>query len=113
MGLQYNDYDMKVLKNVKSIDYYINKYPELDYMTIARYVTDYNNAVAGIDAKKVEIDALEGTIEMAELLLKEGELSQLELEEKEVSLAKAQYELEQYYVSMNMAYHNLITLCEK
>ena len=37
--------------------------------------------------------------------------SKLELMQQETSLAKAQYELEQYYVEMNLAYLNLVVYC--
>lgn len=110
--LDYSDYNMKELKDVQSIEYYIENYPEKDYMTLARYVTDYNNAVASINAKQVAIEALETDVNIASLLLQEGEISQLELAEKEVALAQAQYELEQYYANMNMAYYNLTQICE-
>lgn len=110
--LDYSDYNMKELKDVQSIEYYIENYPEKDYMTLARYVTDYNNVVVSINAKQVAIEALETDVNIASLLLQEGEISQLELAEKEVALAQAQYELEQYYANMNMAYYNLTQICE-
>lgn len=110
--LDYGSFDLKELKTVHDIDYYIENYPEKDYMTLARYVTNYNNAVAYIEAKKTEIESLKANVNMAELLAKEGELSELELLEKEVALAKAEYELEGYYVDMNIAYCNLNILCK-
>lgn len=111
-GLDYNKAEIKELKEIKSMDYYIEKYPEKDYMTIARYVTDYRNATAGIDAKQAEIDALKVTVKMAGVLLQEGEVSKLEYAKKSVSLAKAQYEQEQRYVELNIAYLRLTMLCE-
>ena len=81
-------------------------------MKLARYVTDCNNAIAGINAKKVEIDALETELSMAALLLESGEISQLDYSEKEVALARAQFELEQQYVEMNVGYWQLKMLCE-
>lgn len=110
--LDYSDVDMKEIKTVESVDYYIENYPEIDYMKLARYVTDCNNAIAEIQAKKVEINALEMDVTMAELLLEAGEISQLEYSEKEVTLAKAQFELEQQYVAMNVGYWQLMMLCE-
>lgn len=106
-GLDYSDYDVREMKDIESIDYYIENYPEKDYMTMARYVTDYKNAVSGIEAKKAEISYLEEEVKMATILFNEGEISKLEMTEKEVSLAKAQYELEQQYVAMNVAYLSL------
>ncbi len=110
-GLDYSDHDIKVVKNIESIEYYIENYPEKDYMTVARYVTDYNNAVSGIEAKQVEISCLEEEVKRVTLLYSEGEISKLEMVEKEVSLAKAQYELEQQYVEMNVAYLYVIQVC--
>ncbi|MCM1500285.1 MAG: hypothetical protein NC124_17620 [Clostridium sp.] len=111
-GLDYSRAEIKEMKELKSMDYYIEQYPEKDYMTIARYVTDYHNATAGIDAKQAEVDALKVTVKMAEMLLQEGEISKLEYAQKRVSLAKAQYELEQKYVEMNIAYWRLTALCK-
>ncbi len=110
--LDYSDIDMKEIRTVESVDYYIENYPEVDYMKLARYVTDCNNAIAGIQAKKVEINALETDVTMAGLLLEVGEISQLEYSEKEITLAKAQFELEQQYVAMNVGYWQLMMLCE-
>lgn len=110
--LDYSGINMKEIKSVESIDYYIENYPEIDYMKLARYVTDCNNAIAGINAKKVEIDALETELSMAALLLESGEISQLDYSEKEVALARAQFELEQQYVEMNVGYWQLKMLCE-
>lgn len=80
-------------------------------MTIAGYVTTYNNALAYIKAKKVEIEALNMKLDSAKLLYSNGEISRVEMKQQETGLAKAQYELEQYYVEMNQAYINLITYC--
>ena len=110
--LDYSDYDVKDKKSVESIDYYLENYPELDYMSLARYVTDYNNALAQIQAKEVEIDSLQTDVAMAKVLLDAGEISKLEYKEKEVNLAKAQFELEQQYVAMHVSYLQLMTLCE-
>ena len=110
--LDYSDYDVKDKKSVESIDYYLENYPELDYMSLARYVTDYNNAVAQIQAKEVEIDSLQTDVAMGKVLLDAGEISKLEYKEKEVSLAKAQFELEQQYVAMHVSYWQLMMLCE-
>lgn len=110
--LDYSDYDVKEKKSVESIDYYLENYPNLDYMSLARYVTDYNNASAQIQAKEVEIDSLQTDVAMGKVLLDAGEISKLEYKEKEVNLAKAQFELEQQYVAMNVSYWKLMTLCE-
>lgn len=109
-GLNYSDFDVKQLKSIQSLDYYKEHYPEKDSMVFARYVTDYNNAVLGIESKSVEVEAWKDEVSMAELLVQEGELSEWELEEKKLSLAQAEYELEQYYVQMNMAYYNITQL---
>ena len=111
-GLDYSEADIKEIKEIESMDYYIEKYPKKDYMTIARYVTDYNNAIIQIHAKQTEISALSTSVKMAERLLEEGEISKLEYAEKEVSLAKAQYELEQQYVELNVAYWRLRKIIE-
>ena len=110
--LEYSDIIMNEIKSIESIDYYMEKYPEVDYMKFACYVTDYNNAIAGIDAKKVEVAALETEVAMTALLLESGEISQLEYEEKEVALAKSQFELEQQNVALNVAYWQLMMLCK-
>lgn len=110
--LDYSDYDVKEKKSVESIDYYLENYPNLDYMSLARYVTDYNNASAQIQAKEVEIDSLQTDVAMGKVLLDAGEISKLEYKEKEVNLAKAQFELEQQYVAMNVSYWQLMMLCE-
>lgn len=110
--LDYSDYDVKSLKSIEGIDYYRENYPEKNYMTIARYVTDYNNAVTYIHAKQVEIDSIEKSLALSKMLLDEGELSEIEYMEGEVSLARAEYELEQYYISMNTAYVNIMSYCK-
>ena len=71
-----------------------------------------DNAVAQIQAKEVEIDSLQTDVAMGKVLLDAGEISKLEYKEKEVSLAKAQFELEQQYVAMNVSYWQLMMLCE-
>lgn len=111
-GLDYSKEEIKSVKEIESMDYYIEKYPKKDYMTIARYVTDYHNATVGITAKQAEIDALAVNLKMAGMLLQEGEISELEYAQKRVALAKAQYELEQKYVELNIAYWRLTMLCE-
>ena len=110
-NLDYSDYIIKENKDVESIDYYIEQYPAKNYMTMAGYVTSYKDAWAYIEAKKVEIGALTMKLDSAKLLYEAGELSKLELMQQETSLAKAQYELEQYYVEMNLAYLNLVVYC--
>lgn len=112
-NLDYNDYVIQEEKNVENIDYYIEQYPEKNYMTMAGYVTSYNNALAYIKAKKVEIESLTMKMDSTKLLYEAGELSKLELKQQETALAKAQYELEQYYVEMNVAYINLKVYCGK
>ena len=111
-NLDYNDYVIQEAKNVENIDYYIEQYPAKNHMTMAGYVTSYNNALAYIEAKKMEIESLTMKMDSAKLLYEAGELSKLELKQQEAALAKAQYELEQYYVEMNLAYINLITYCK-
>ena len=110
-NLNYSEYVMKEAKNVENIDYYIEQYPAKNHMTMAGYVTSYNNALAYIDAKKIEIESLAMKMDAANLLYEAGELSKLELKQQETALAKAQYELEQYYVEMNVAYINLKVYC--
>lgn len=110
-NLDYNDYVIQEEKNVENIDYYIEQYSDKNHMTMAGYVTSYNNALANIEAKKVEIESLTMKMDSAELLYEAGELSKLELKKQKAIFAKAQYELEQYYVEMNVAYVNLITYC--
>ena len=108
--LDYSDYVVKEEKDMKEIDYYMERYTGKNYMTIAGYVTTYN-ALAYIKAKKVEIEALNMKLDSAKLLYSNGEISRVEMKQQETGLAKAQYELEQYYVEMNQAYINLITYC--
>lgn len=110
-NLNYNDYAMKEKKSIESIDYYIEQYPAKNHMTMAGYVTSYNDALAYIEAKKVEIEALTMKSDSAKLLYEAGEVSKLELKQQEAVLAKAQYELEEYYVEMNLAYVNIKVYC--
>lgn len=105
--LEYSDFNMKERKEIQTLEYYKEKNPNIDSMVFARYITDYNNAILGIDSKMVLMESLETEVAMAELLVTEGELSQKELKEKRLTLAQAQYEIEQYYVQMNIAYLNL------
>lgn len=109
--LDYHDYVIKEKKNVKNIDDYLDQYPAKNHMTMAGYVTNYNNALAYIEAKEMELDSLTTKLEAAKLLYNAGEISKLELKQQETAAAKAQYELEQYYVEMNLAYINLIIYC--
>lgn len=111
-NLDYSDYSIKEKKDVETIDYYVEQYPEKNYMTMAGYATNYNNAIAYIEAKKIEIEALSMKLESSKLLYEAGEISKLELKQQEAALAKAQYELEQYYVEMNLAYINLNAYCK-
>ena len=69
------------------------------------------NHLENIKAKKVEIEALNMKMDSAKLLYSNGEISRVEMKQQETGLAKAQYELEQYYVELNQAYINLITYC--
>lgn len=110
--LDYSNYDMTTSKDVKDVEYYMEMYPEIDYMLFARYVTDYNNAVVKIQAQKESVSVLETKKKMASLLFEEGEISQLEFAETEVTLAEAKYKLEQLYVEMNLAFYYLDTLDE-
>ncbi len=110
-NLDYSNYVIKEKKDVQSIDDYLNRYPAKNHMTMAGYVTGYQNALAYIDAKEMEIAALEMQLESTKLLYDEGEISKMELKQQETAVAKAQYELERYYVEMNLAYINLIIYC--
>lgn len=110
-GYSYDD-DVKELKQVESLDYYINNYPNIDYIEIARYVTDYNNAVAKISAKELEVNAISKELELSTLLYNEGEISKLEYAEMEVGLSFAQFELEKLYVDMNTAYYRIQILLD-
>lgn len=78
-NLDYSDYSLKDKKEVNSLDYYLEKYPTKNHMTIADYVTSYNNALVYIEAKKVELDSLTMKLDSAKLLYSEGEISKLEL----------------------------------
>ena len=106
--LDYHDYVIKEKKNVKNIDDYLDQYPAKNHMTMAGYVTNYNNALAYMEAKEMELDSLTMKLDAAKLLYDAGEISKLELKQQEAAVAKAQYELEQYYVEMNLEYINLI-----
>ncbi|MCM1204944.1 MAG: hypothetical protein NC300_12450 [Bacteroidales bacterium] len=110
-GLDYADYPIKETKDVKSSEYYIGQYPAKNHMTMAGYVTNYQNALAYLEAKKIETEYLTMQTDSAKHLYDAGEISTLELKQQEVSLAKAIYEQEQYYVEMNLAYANLLLYC--
>jgi len=110
-NLDYSGYVLKEKKNVEGVDSYIEQFSAKNHMTIAGYVTSYNDALAYIEAKKVEIEALTMKLDSTKLLYEAGEVSKLELKQQEVALAKAQYELEQYYVEMNLAYVNIKAYC--
>lgn len=112
-NLDYSDYVIKEKKDVQSIDDYLKQYPAKNHMTMAGYVTRYQNALAYIGAKETEIDALGMQVDAAKLLYDAGEISKMELKQQEAAVAKAQYELEQYYVEMNLAYINLIIYSRK
>ncbi len=92
--------------------YYGHHMVDVDYMKIARYVTDCKNAIAGIHAKNIEMKALETDIAIAKLLLDAGEISQLEYSEKEILLEKARFELEGQYVQMNISHWQLMMICK-
>lgn len=109
-GLDFSDVKLEEIKTVYDNEYYRENYPEKDYMQMARYVTNFNNAVIYIDAKKVEIESIKMSIEMKEMLYKEGEIPELELLEEKALLEKAEYELAEYYVDMNTAYYSLEAL---
>lgn len=111
-NLDYSEYSLTDKKDVNNLDYYLEQYPSKNHMTIADYVMNYNNALAYIEAKKVELDSLTMKLDSAKLLYSTGEISKLELKQQETALAKAQYELEQYYVEMNLAYVNLMIYCK-
>ncbi len=110
--LDFSDANMKEIKTIESMDYYIENYPDVDYMKIARYVTDCKNAIAMIRAKDTEMKALETDVKIARLLLDAGEISQLEYSEKEISLEKARFELEGQYVQMNISHWQLMMICK-
>lgn len=107
-NLDYSNYVIKEEKDVKSVDDYVAKYPGKNHMTMAGYVIGYHDALAYIGAKEIEIDALATQLDAAKLLYDAGEISKMEFKQQEVAAAKAQYELEQYYVEMNLAYINLL-----
>ncbi|MDE6759923.1 MAG: hypothetical protein K2J90_04480 [Lachnospiraceae bacterium] len=111
-NLDYSSYVIKEKKDVQSVNDYLNQYPAKNHMTMAGYVTGYQNALAYIGAKEMEIDALEMQQEAAKLLYDVGEISKMEFKQQETAVAKAQYELEQYYVEMNLAYINLVIFCK-
>lgn len=111
-NLDYSSYVIKEKKDVQSVNDYLNQYPAKNHMTMAGYVTGYQNALAYIGAKEMEIDALEMQQEAAKLLYDAGEISKMEFKQQETAVAKAQYELEQYYVEMNLAYINLVIFCK-
>lgn len=110
-NLDYSDYVIKEKKNVESIDSYVEQFPAHNHMTMAGYVTSYQDALAYIEAKKVEVESSTMKLDSTKLLYEAGEISKLELKQQEAALAKAQYELEQYYVEMNLAYVNIKVYC--
>lgn len=107
-NLDYSSYVIKEKKDVQSLDDYLNRYPAKNHMTMAGYVMGYQNALAYIGAKEMEIDALAAGLDAAKHLYDAGEISKIEFGQQEAAVAKAQYELEKYYVEMNLAYINLI-----
>ncbi|MCI8509513.1 MAG: hypothetical protein HFJ06_13275 [Lachnospiraceae bacterium] len=111
-NLDYSSYVIKEKKDVQSVNDYLNQYPAKNHMTMAGYVTGYQNALAYAGAKEMEIDALEMQQAAAKLLYDAGEISKMEFKQQETAVAKAQYELEQYYVEMNLAYINLVIFCK-
>lgn len=82
--------------------------PEGDHMSVSRYVTDYRNAVSYIEAQKLEVEAQRLRLDMDKLLFDAGELSALAFSEQKLALAKAEYELELYYVDMNLSWAELM-----
>lgn len=105
--LDFSDYNIEEMKSIRSKEYYKEKYPEKDYMTMVRHITDYENAVVYIQAKKREAEYITENIEINKLLFQEGEISEMELIEAEMEAKKIQYEMAEYYVEMNKAYWNL------
>ena len=111
--IDYSDYAIKERKNVEGIDSYIEQFPVHNHMIMAGYVTRYQDALAYIEAKKVEVESLTMELDSTKLLYEAGEISKLELRQQEVVLAKAQYEMEQYYVEMNFVYVNIKVYCRQ
>lgn len=104
----YSDFKLRESKKVHDAEYYFERYPACDHMTVSRYVTDYKNAISYIEAKKLEVEALQTKLEMDRLLFEEGELSKQAFLEQKLTLAKAEYELELYYIDMNLSWVQLM-----
>lgn len=107
-NLDYSDFKLRESKKVHDMEYYFERYPTCDHMTVSRYVTDYKNAMSYIEAKKLEVEALKTKLEMDRLLFEAGELSKQEFLEQKLTLAKAEYELELYYIDMNLSWVQLM-----
>lgn len=104
LGLSFDDVDVKTIKSVGNIESYTAGKSEYDAVNIARYVTDCKNAISNISAKEAEVETLNAVKEQVEVLKKAGEASELDVIDSELSLLKAQIELEGYYYDMNVNY---------
>ena len=104
LGLSFDDVDVKAIKSVGNIESYTAGKSEYDAVNIARYVTDCKNAISNISAKEAEVETLNAAKEQVEVLKKAGEASELDVIDSELSLLKAQVELEGYYYDMNVNY---------
>ncbi len=112
-AFDYAEFSLYADKQIESMDYYASTFPKKDCMTMAGYVTSYKNSKAYIEAQNAQIDLLTSKCEAAQTMFDCGEISELQLKEQNMELKKAQYDLKQYYVEMNLAYANLMIYCCK
>lgn len=96
--------EIEAEKEIYDYEYYKENYPEKDKMEMLRYLTDYNNKLAYINAKKVEKGYVEDSIKQKKSLFQKGEISEIEVLEEEILLEKVQYELTGYYVELNLTF---------
>ena len=112
-GIHYDDIEIKKEKSLGDINSCIDTYPDKNAVSLARYVTDCNNAIIKIEAKKVELESLEAVRDSVVLLKGSGEASRIDVIDSEVSVLKAKLELESYYYDMNIAYYSVVYDSEK
>lgn len=105
--LNFDDLEIEKEKTIQDREYYETKQTEMSRMQIARYIANFQNAKALLNAKEIEITSINEKAKMQKLLYEAGEITELEKMEEEVLLKKAEYEKAQYYVNLNEAYYYL------
>ena len=106
-NLNFDDFQVEKEKTIQNREFYESKYEGEEWLQVARYWTNFQNAKALLTAKEIEITSVKEKVKMKNLLYEAGEITELERMEEEVLLKKAEYEKAQYYVNLNEAYYNL------